>query len=131
MLAGVIGVVVWIVANLLDLELAARQSMRAAFALWPLTLAFGALALAMSSVVRQRAVALGVPAAVVFLMYLINVIGKLAPSVSGVRFMSAHHYYGTAITEGIWWAGALVLLVATAALVTFAAVAFNRRDIYA
>lgn len=130
-LAGVIGVVVWIVANLLDLELTVRQSMRAAFALWPLTVAFGALALAISSVVRQRAVALGVPAAVVFLMYLVNVIGKLAPSLTGVRFASAHHYYGSAITGGIWWAGAAVLLVATTALVTFAAIAFERRDIYA
>ncbi len=41
----------------------------------------------------------------VFLMYLVNVIGKLAPSVSGVRFASAYHYYGSAIIDGIWWWG--------------------------
>ncbi len=130
-LTGIVGGVVWLMANGLDLDLTARQAFRAGFALWPLTLAFGALALAMSSVVRQRAVALGVPAAVVFLMYLVNVIGKLAPTVSGVRFASAHHYYGSAITEGIWWIGAVLLVGAGSALVIFAVIAFDRRDIYA
>jgi len=130
-LAGIAGSVVWLVANGLDLDLTARQAFRAAFALWPLTLAFGALALAMSSIVRQRAVALGVPAAVVFLMYLVNVIGKLAPAASGVRFASAHHYYAIAITEGIWWTGMGVLLGSTGVLMAVAVVMFNRRDVYA
>jgi len=130
-LVTVIGVVVYTVAALLDLELTMRQAARAAFALWPLTLAFGALALAMSSIVRQRAVALGVPAAILFLMYLVNVIGRLVPTASGIRFASAYHYYGTAITEGIWWTGTAVLLAAAGALVSTAVVMFDRRDIYA
>lgn len=127
----VIGVVVYTVATMLDLELTARQATRAAFALWPLTLAFGAFALAMSSMVRQRAVALGVPAAVLFLMYLVNVIGRLAPTVSGIRFGSAYHYYGAAIIEGVWWGGVAVLLGAATVLVTVAVIMFDRRDIYA
>lgn len=130
-LATVIGTVVYTVATLLDLELTARQTVRAAFALWPLTLAFGGLALAMSSMVRQRAVALGVPAAIIFLMYLVNVIGRLAPEVSGIRFASAYHYYGSAIIDGVWWVGVGVLLAAAAVLVTTAVIMFDRRDIYA
>ncbi len=131
MLGAVIGTVVYTVATILDLELTARQTVRAAFALWPLALAFGALALAMSSVVRQRSVALGVPAAILFLMYLVNVIGRLAPAVSGIRFASAYHYYGSAILDGVWWTGVAVLLAAAATLVVIAVVMFNRRDIYA
>lgn len=130
-LVGVIGSVVWIMATVLDLELTARQAFRAAFALWPVTLAFGALALAVSSVARQRAVALGAPAAVLFLMFLTNVVGRLAPDVSGVRYASAYHYYGNAIVEGTWWPGVVVLIGATVTLVTIAVIAFNRRDIYA
>lgn len=130
-LVTVVGSVVWTMATVLDLDLTVRQAFRAVLALWPLTLAFGALALAVSTMVRQRALALGIPAATVFLMYLVNVIGKLAPQVSGVRFASAYHYYGTAITDGIWWWGAAVLLLATAGLVGLAVVTFNRRDIYA
>lgn len=130
-LTGVIGIVVFSVANALDLDLTARQTVRAAFALWPLTLAFGALALAMSSLVRQRSVALGVPAAILFLMYLVNVIGRLAPAVSDIRSASAYHYYGSAIIDGIWWLGVGVLLAAAAVLVATAVVMFDRRDIYA
>ncbi|MDQ3656005.1 MAG: ABC transporter permease [Chloroflexota bacterium] len=130
-LVAVIGTVVFSVATALDLELTARQTVRAAFALWPLTLAFSALALAMSSIVRQRSVALGVPAAILFLMYLVNVIGRLAPAVSGIRLASAYHYYGSAIIEGVWWTGAAVLLAATVALVIVAVIMFDRRDIYA
>lgn len=130
-LVGVIGAVVWAMATLLDLDLTVRQAFRAAIALWPVTLAFGALALAFSTVARQRATALGAPAAVLFLMFLANVVGRLAPAVSEVRYASAYHYYGNAIVEGIWWPGAAILLAATAMLVGFAVVAFNRRDIYA
>ena len=130
-IVGAIGVTVWTVAKALDLELTFNQAIRAAFMLWPTSLAFGALALAVSSMVRQRGTALLVPASVVFVMYLINVIGRLAPSVSGVRYLSAYNYYGTAITDGIWWPGVAVLLVSTAILVTVATVQFNRRDIFA
>lgn len=131
LLAAVIGTVILAVATVLDLELTARQSYRAAFALWPVTLAFSSLALAFSATVRQRAVALGAPAAVVFLMFLTNVVGRLAPSISGVRYASAYHYYGNAIVDGIWWTGVAVLIAATAILVGYAIVTFNRRDIYA
>jgi ABC-2 type transport system permease protein len=131
LLVGVIGSVILLVASALDLDLTARQACRAAFALWPVALVFSSLALALSAIVRQRAVALGSPAATVFLMFLTNVIGRLAPPVSGVRYLSVHHYYGNAIVDGLWWSGAGVLLLATALLVAVAVLAFNRRDIYA
>jgi ABC-2 type transport system permease protein len=130
-LVTLIGLVIWGVATGLDLELTLRQSMRAGYALWPVTLVFSALALMLSTVVRQRAVALGAPAAVVFLMFLTNVIGRLAPPISGIRYISVFHYYGNAVVEGLWWTGVAVLLLAMAVLVTMAVVMFNRRDIYA
>lgn len=130
-LVAVIGSVLWTAASLLDLELNAGQAYRAAFALWPIAIAFGALALAISSITRQRSVAIAVPAATVFLMFLANVIGKLAPDVSGIRYISAFHYYGNAIIEGLWWPGVIVLAAAALLLTTVAVVMFNRRDIYA
>jgi ABC-2 type transport system permease protein len=129
-MVGVIGVVIWAVSGLQQLGLSINQSLRATFALWPVALAFGSLALAISTLARRRALAVGVPAGIVFLMFLLNVIGKLAPAVSGVRYVSVYHYYGTAITDGIWWIGAAILLGATLILLAFAIVSFNRRDIY-
>lgn len=127
----VFGGVVWGMAALLDLDLTIRQALRATFVLWPTSLVFGALALAISTVTRQRAVALGIPAAVVLLSYLALVIGRLAPPVELVRYVSAYNYYGVAIIEGVWWTGMAILCTATLALVAFSIVSFNRRDIYA
>ena len=126
-----IGVTIWTVAALLDLDLTIIQAMRAAFMLWPTSVAFSALALVVSTFVRQRSTALLIPASTVFVMYLLNVIGRLVPDVSGVRYASAYNYYGTAITDGIWWTGVIVLLASTGILVVVAAIQFNRRDIFA
>jgi ABC-2 type transport system permease protein len=125
------GGVIWLVAGAFDLSLTARQAFRATFALWPTALVFSTLALAVSTRARQRAVAMGIPAAIVLLSYLILVIGRLSPAVEIVKYVSAYNYYGVAILEGIWWEGTALLLTATAALLTFAIVSFNRRDIYA
>ena len=59
------------------------------------------------------------------------VIGRLADALSFVRYITAYHYYGFAILEGIWWGGVAVLLSATTVLMTIAILSFNRRDIYA
>jgi ABC-2 type transport system permease protein len=127
----VLGGVVWGVATVLDLDLTMRQAMRATFVLWPTSLAFGTLALAVSTVARQRAVAMGIPAAVVLLSYLALVIGRLAPPVEIARYLSAYNYYGVAILEGVWWLGMAILGLASLTLLAFSVVAFNRRDIYA
>jgi ABC-2 type transport system permease protein len=127
----VLGAVIWTMARFLDLALTIEQAMRATFALWPTSLAFGALALFVSTRVRQRSLALGLPAAIVFLMYLFNLIGRLADSVRWVRWISAYNYYGTAITEGLWWPGMITLLVSAALLLALSIISFNRRDIYA
>jgi ABC-2 type transport system permease protein len=127
----VYGSVIWAVASVLDLSLGANEAYRATFALWPPALAFGTLALAISTIARQRAVAIGISGAVVLLSYLILVIGRLADALSFVQYISVHHYYGFAILEGIWWRGMAVLIGATAVLLAVAIVSFNRRDIYA
>lgn len=127
----ILGGVVWGVAAALELDLTPRQAVRSTFVLWPTGLAFGALALAVSTVARQRAVAMGIPAATVLLSYLALVIGRLAPPVELVRYVSAYNYYGVAILEGVWWGGMAVLAAVSLALLAFAIIAFNRRDIFA
>ena len=130
-LVALIGTVIFGMATVLDLELTVRQAYRAAFALWPVTVVFGSFALAMSTFVRSRAIALAVPAAVLFLMFLANIIARLAPSLSWLRWASVYNYYGNAIVDGLWWAGVIVLLAASVALLAIAMIQFERRDIYA
>lgn len=130
-IVAAIGATVWAVATALDLALTFSQAMQASLMLWPTATAFGSLALLSSTCVRQRSTALLIPSAAVFVMYLANVIGRLAPDVSWVRYFSAYNYYGTAITDGIWWSGVAVLTSASLLLLAGAIARFDRRDVYA
>ena len=62
-------------------------------------------------------------------MYLLDVLGKLAPAVSELRWLSAFRFYGTPLTEGLDVAGLSVLVVAGAVLATAGAALHERRDV--
>ena len=114
----------------MDVDLSARASFRAALNVFPICMAFGGLALALSATVRQRGVALAVPVALLFLMYLGDVLGKIVSSLANVRYASAFRYYGDAIVDGVPWGGAALLTAVALLLLTIAVPLFERRDIY-
>jgi ABC-2 type transport system permease protein len=123
-------VVMWIFARLLDIDLSLSASLQGMLANWPIGLAFGAVALAVSATVRSRAAALGIAAAVMFGFYLLNLLATLVSGVAWLKWLSAFHYYGSPMTEGLFWGGAVVLLIAAGVLTAVAVAAFERRDIY-
>ncbi|HVL22590.1 MAG TPA: ABC transporter permease subunit [Thermomicrobiales bacterium] len=127
---AILGAATWASALAVDVSLSAREAFRASLNLFPICMAFGSLALLMSAVVRQRAVAIGVPVVVLFLMYLIDIVGKIVSEAAGLRYASAFKYYGDAIVEGVWWGGVAVLLAVALVLLAAAIPAFDRRDIY-
>ena len=76
-----------------------------------------------------RGTVLGAAAGLLGAMYLFDVLGKLAPPVADLRWLSAFRYYGPPLTEGLDVAG-LVALVVTGALLAAAGAALHaRRDI--
>jgi len=127
----VLGASTWVVAVAIDVDLSLRESFRGALNLWPICMAFGSLALALSARVRQRGVAIGVPVALLFLMYLVDVIGKISSDFADLRVASAFKYYGDAIVNGFPWGGALLLTAIAVLLLALAIPLFERRDIYA
>lgn len=126
----VLGVVSWLVAVAIDVDLGFGASMAAALNVFPITMAAGGLALALSAAARQKAVAVGVPAALMFLMYLTDIIGKIATDYAAVRNLSFFKAYGDPLQEGMPWLGAGVLLAIALTLAALAIPLFNRRDIY-
>lgn len=126
----VVAIIMWALAQALSIDLGFGASVQAMVAAWPISLAFGALALALSAMVRGRAAALGGAAAAMIALYLLNVLATLVSSLSWLKWLSAFHYYGSPMTEGLFWGGAVVLLIAAAVLVAAAVTAFERRDIY-
>ncbi len=96
---------------------------------WGLALFFAACATLASGVARRASTVLGVGAGLLGAMYLLDVLGKLAPAVAELRWLSAFRYYGLPLTEGLDVAGLLVLVVAAALLATLGAVLHGRRDV--
>lgn len=120
----------WLIAVAIDVDLSFGESMAAALNVFPITMAAGGLALALSATVRQKAVAVGVPAALLFLMYLADIVGKISDDFAPIRSLSFFKAYGDPLQEGMPWAGAAVLLAIAVALAALAIPLFQRRDIY-
>lgn len=126
----VAGAVSWVASAAVGAGLDPRDAFRGALDVFPISLAFGSLALLLSTILRSRGAVIGISFAVMFLMYLIDIIGKIAPEYDAIRWVSAFRFYGQPITEGMSWTNVAVLLGATVALLIGAVAAFDRRDVY-
>lgn len=126
----VLGVGAWLAAVLIDVDLSFGESMGAALNVFPIVMAAGGIALLLSAMTRQRAVAIGVPAALLFLMYLVDIIGKISETYRPLRNASFFKAYGDPLQEGMPWVGIAILLGIAVALASLAIPAFRRRDIY-
>lgn len=127
---SVVGVVSWLSSLAVDAGLAFSDAMAAALNLYPITMAVGSLALLLSAFFRSRGMVIGVAFGVLFLMYLLDVIGKIVPEYDAVRWASAFRFYNNAVVDGFSWANAAVLVVASVVLMLAAIPVFERRDVY-
>ncbi len=130
MLLLTLGLVSWLVAVVIDVDLSFGESMLTALNVFPITMAASSLALLLSAVARQRGIAVGVPAALVFLMYLVDVVGKISETYAPLRNLSAFKAYGDVLQDGMPLPGFALLLAFAIGLTAVAIPAFQRRHIY-
>lgn len=121
---------IWVSAVLADVEISFVTAVESTLNLWPICLLFGGLALLCSAVFHRRVLAIAVPVAVLFGMYLLDVLGGIIEDLEAIHPFSAFYYYESGITEGIDWTNFVGLTLAALVLVALAALAFQRRDIY-
>jgi ABC-2 type transport system permease protein len=96
---------------------------------WPLALVFAGLGVVATAWSLRTSVVTGSVAGVLVSMYVIDLIGRLDPDLSGVRYVSVFKYYGNAIEDGI---NPLAFVGVTAVAVLLAAIGawlFERRDV--
>jgi beta-exotoxin I transport system permease protein len=127
---AIVGALTQITAALMDVDLAPKSTAAAVLNMWPLCLLFGAVAMLCSAVFHRRAIAIAVPAFLLFAMYLLNTLGRVSEDLEDLQPLSAFYYYGSAIEDGIDWTNFAGLTLAALALVLLAVLAFRRRDIY-
>jgi ABC-2 type transport system permease protein len=96
---------------------------------WGLALFFAGCATLAAGCLHRASPVVGAGAGLLGAMYLLDVLGKLAPSVSDLRWASAFRYYGTPLTDGLDVTLLAVLVAAAGLLAAAGAVAHERRDI--
>jgi beta-exotoxin I transport system permease protein len=96
---------------------------------WPLALLFAGLGVVACAWSLRTSVVTGAAAGVLVAMYVIDLVGKLDPSLDWIRYASVFRYYGNAIEDGIEplaFAGVTIAAIALAAIGSWL---FDRRDI--
>ncbi len=96
---------------------------------WPLALLSAGLGVVVTGFSLRTSIVTGSVAGVLVGMYVVDLVGRLDPSLDGIRYVSVFRYYGRAIENGI---DPLSFLGVTAAAIAFAAlgaILFERRDL--
>lgn len=127
---AIMGILTWVTAVLMDVDLSFESAARAVLNMWPVCLFFGGVAMLCSAVFHRRALAVAIPSFLLFGMYLIDTIGRASEDLEDLRPVSVFYYYGSAIEDDIDWANFGGVTLAALALVLLAILFFNRRDIY-
>ncbi|HZY65795.1 MAG: ABC transporter permease [Actinomycetota bacterium] len=127
---AIAGLMSWVTATLMDIDLSFGNTVEGFLNLWPISLAFGGLAMLCSALFHRRALAIAIPGFVLFAMYLLNTLGNISEDLEDYQPASAFHYYGSAVLDGIDWADFVGLTAVAVFLVLLAVLAFRRREIY-
>lgn len=96
---------------------------------WPLALVFAGLGILATGFSLRTSVVTGSVAGVLVSMYVIDLIGRLDPDLSGIRYLSVFKWYGNAIEDGIDPLAFCGVTAAAILLATIGAWLFERRDL--
>ncbi len=129
-IVAIVGALTWGTAVLMDIDLSLEDTAAAVFNLWPICLFFGSVALLCSAAFHRRALAVAIPAFLLFAMYLLDVMGRVSEDLEYLQPYSVFYYYGSAIEDGIDWANFGGVTAVAVVFALLAVLVFRRRDIY-
>jgi beta-exotoxin I transport system permease protein len=96
---------------------------------WPLALVFAGLGVVVTGWSLRTSVVTGSVAGVLVAMYVIDLVGRLDPDLSGIRYASVFRYYGNAIEDGIDPLAFCGVIAVAVLLASLGAWLFDRRDL--
>ena len=98
---------------------------------WPLALLFAGFGVVAAGFSLRTSVVTGSVAGLLVAMYVLDLVGRLDPGLSGVRYASVFKYYGNAIENGIEPLAFVGVTLAACLLAALGAWLFQRRDLAA
>lgn len=121
--------VTWLSGVIFGVDLPAGDAAAGALNLLPLAVFAGGVTVLLAGAIHRSSAVVGIAAGTLLAMYLIEVLGGFSGAIDTIRPLSAFHYYGSAIEDGIDLAKFLGLLAAGLLLAAIGALLFERRDI--
>lgn len=112
-----------------DAHLSLSAAIRGYANVWPLALLFASLGIVATGFSLRTTVVTGAVAGALVTMYVIDLVGRLDPGLSGIRYVSVFRYYGNAIEDGIVPLSFVGVTVAAILLAVLGAWLFERRDL--
>ncbi len=123
-------ILTYIAVPIAGVDLSPARLAAALVTIWPLCLAFGMLALLVSTLVRRSALAIAVAAFILIAMYVLETLAQVSASVEPFRVVSLFYHLGNPIGGDFPWTAVLVTMAAVCVLGSAAAATFARRDLY-
>lgn len=124
------GILSWLLIVLIGEKLGFGETMLAAWSVWPVTVTVGTIGLLLSAAMRSRGAVLGASIGIAFLLYLIDVVGKIATGLEDIRWVSPFRYFNDVFTYEVPVWHYLLLIGVSVLLLGIAIRMFERRDIY-
>ncbi len=129
MILVVIWALTWITGVIAGADISAATLAAGLANVWPLAMAFAGLAILASGFLHRPATVVAIATGTLVAMYVMDLVGKIAPDARPLRTLSAFRYYGSAIQNGIDVSHVLALTTAAIVLTAIGAALFERRDI--
>ena len=129
-IVAIMGLITWVTALVLDVDLSFEAIAAGSLSLWPLALFFGGVAMLCSATFHRRFLAIAIPLALLIVMYFVDGLASSVEFLDTIQPLSAFYYYGSAIQDGIDWTNFAGLTAAALVLAGLSVVIFRRRDIY-
>lgn len=124
-------VTTWLSAVAFGVDLALGDMLAGAVNLIPLSLTYGALALAVSALVRQPGLVTGIAGGALVLGYLTDAVGKISAQVDWMADITPFRYYGSAIERGLDGGDMAVLVAGALMFLAISIPLFAHRDVRA
>lgn len=132
-LAGVLAItlVLTLLGSLLSgADLSFSAALAGYASVWPLALLAGGLGIVVTGFSLRTSVVTGSVAGALVGMYVLDLVGRLDPSLDGIRYASVFRYYGKAIEDGFDPLSFTGVTVAAVALAAVGSALFERRDLF-
>jgi ABC-2 type transport system permease protein len=126
----VMAAIIWIAGQVFGAVIGVGDLAAAVAGTWAFALSFAGLALCASGAVGNWTTVTGIAAGVLVTMYVIDIAARIADALHDVGPVSAFHWYGSPLIDGLDGSHA-ALAAGGVALAVVGAVLFERRDVHA